>query len=105
MTELDAEDAKLVTLARGAMGRAEAGSGAAVPDQGGPTYCGAPVDLEALKLTALQATVAACASFLRTPRSSSPTDRATWRDRRSWCSSRARIPFRLRLFRRQAEYG
>jgi len=26
MTELDAEDAKLVTLARGAMGRAEAGS-------------------------------------------------------------------------------
>ena len=30
MTELDAEDAKLVVLARGAMGRAEASSGAAV---------------------------------------------------------------------------
>ena len=34
MTELDAEDAKLVMLARGAMGRAEAGSGAAVRDAG-----------------------------------------------------------------------
>ena len=30
MTELDPEDAKLVVLARGAMGRAEAESGAAV---------------------------------------------------------------------------
>jgi hypothetical protein len=35
MTELDAEDAKLVTLARGAMGRAEATSGAAVRDADG----------------------------------------------------------------------
>ena len=42
MTELDAEDAKLVVLARGAMGRAEAGSGAAVRDQDGRTYAGAP---------------------------------------------------------------
>ena len=49
MTELDAEDAKLVTLARGAMGRAEAGSGAAVA-------------LDALTLTALQAAVAAAVS-------------------------------------------
>ena len=32
MTELDPEDAKLVVLARGAMGRAEAPSGAAVRD-------------------------------------------------------------------------
>ena len=47
MTELDAEDAKLVTLARGAMGRAEAGSGAAVRDQDGRTYAGAPVALDA----------------------------------------------------------
>ena len=62
MTELDAEDAKLVTLARGAMGRAEAGSGAAVRDQDGRTYAGAPGDLEALKLTALQAAVAAAVS-------------------------------------------
>ena len=59
MTELDAEDAKLVTLARGAMGRAEAGSGAAVRDQDGRTYAGAPVALDALTLTALQAAVPA----------------------------------------------
>ncbi len=45
MTELDAEDAKLVVLARGAMGRAEAPSGAAVR-----------------QLTALQAAVAAAVS-------------------------------------------
>ena len=55
MTELDAEDAKLVVLARGAMGRAEAGSGAAVRDADGRTYAGAPVALDALQLTALQA--------------------------------------------------
>ena len=48
MTELEAEDAKLVVLARGAMGRAEAGSGAAVRDQDGRTYAGAPVALDAL---------------------------------------------------------
>jgi hypothetical protein len=59
---LDAEDAKLVTLARGAMGRAEAGSGAAVRDLDGRTYAGAPVTLEALRLTALQAAVAAAVS-------------------------------------------
>ena len=46
MTELDAEDAKLVVLARGAMGRAEAASGAAVRDLDGRTYAGAPVALD-----------------------------------------------------------
>ncbi|KUH80488.1 MULTISPECIES: hypothetical protein [unclassified Mycobacterium] len=59
MSELDAEDAKLVTLARGAMGRAEAGSGAAVRDVEGRTYAGAPVALKTLQLTALQVAVAA----------------------------------------------
>jgi cytidine deaminase len=59
---LDAEDAKLVTLARGAMGRAEAASGAAVRDADGRTYAGAPVTLTALTLTALQAAVAAAVS-------------------------------------------
>ena len=44
MTELDAEDAKLVTLARGAMGRAEASSGAAVRDLDGRTYAGCAGD-------------------------------------------------------------
>ena len=57
MTELDAEDAKLVTLARGAMARTESGSGAAVRDLDGRTYAGAPVGLDALSLTALQAAV------------------------------------------------
>jgi hypothetical protein len=59
---LDAEDAKLVVLARGAMARAEAGSGAAVRDLDGRTYAAAPVRLEALTLTALQAAVAAAVS-------------------------------------------
>ena len=59
---LDAEDAKLVVLARGAMGRAEATSGAAVRDVEGRTYAGAPVMLDALSLTALQSAVAAAVS-------------------------------------------
>ncbi|MDX1891255.1 cytidine deaminase [Mycolicibacterium sp. 050158] len=59
---LDGEDAKLVTLARGAMARAEADSGAAVRDLDGRTYAGAPVALAALPLTALQAAVAAAVS-------------------------------------------
>ena len=60
--DLDAEDAKLVVLARGAMARAEAGNGAAVRDVDGRTYAGAPVTLNALSLTALQAAVAAAVS-------------------------------------------
>lgn len=56
------EDAKLVVLARGAMARADASTGAAVRDADGRTYAGAPVDLSALKLTALQAAVAAAVS-------------------------------------------
>lgn len=62
MTELDAEDNKLVVLARGAMARAEAAQGAAVRDLDGRTYAGAPVTLAALTLTALQAAVAAAVS-------------------------------------------
>jgi cytidine deaminase len=60
--ELGDEDAKLVVLARGAMARAGASSGAAVRDAEGRTYAGAPVDLSALRLTALQAAVAAAVS-------------------------------------------
>ncbi|OHV03996.1 cytidine deaminase [Mycobacterium talmoniae] len=59
---LDAEDTKLVVLARGAMGRTESDSGAAVRDLDGRTYAGAPVRLAALTLTALQAAVAAAVS-------------------------------------------
>ena len=62
MSELDAEDAKLVVLARGAMGRTEAPEGAAVRELDGRTYAGAPVRLSALRLTALQAAVAAAIS-------------------------------------------
>jgi cytidine deaminase len=59
---LDAEDAKLVVLARGAMARAGAASGAAVRDLDGRTYAGAPVELAALALTALQTAVATALS-------------------------------------------
>lgn len=62
MSQLDAEDGKLVTLARGAMARAEASAGAAVRDVDGRTYAGAPVALDALRLSALQAAVAAAVS-------------------------------------------
>jgi hypothetical protein len=62
MGEPDAEDAKLVVLARGAMGRAEAPEGAEVRELDGRTYAAAPVRLSALRLTALQAAVAAAIS-------------------------------------------
>jgi hypothetical protein len=59
---LEAEDAKLVVLARGAMARAETTEAAAVRDLDGRTYAGAPVTLSALRLTGLQAAVAAAIS-------------------------------------------
>lgn len=59
MTEdLDPEDAKLVTLARGARGRAGAPAGAAVRDETGRTYSGADVSLPSLTITALALAVA-----------------------------------------------
>ena len=61
-TPLDAEDAKLVTLARGARGRAAAVEGAAVRDTDGRTYAAATVALPSLQLTALQVAVAAAVS-------------------------------------------
>lgn len=59
---LDLEDAKLVVLARSAMARGDAGSGAAVRDVDGRTYAAAPVKLAALQLTALQTAVAMAVS-------------------------------------------
>ena len=53
--ELDAEDPKLVTLARAARARIGAIEGAAVRDQDGRTYAAATVALPSLPLTALQA--------------------------------------------------
>ena len=59
---LDGEDAKLVTLARGAQARAGAAEGAAVRDQDGRTYATATVALPHLALTALQLAVASAAA-------------------------------------------
>lgn len=58
MSELDAEDAKLVTLARGARGRIGASQGAAVRDEMGRTYAGATVERDHLKVSALELAVA-----------------------------------------------
>lgn len=59
MTDLDPEDAKIVTLARAARGRVGAAEGAAVRDTDGRTYVGTTVALPSLALTALQSAVAA----------------------------------------------
>jgi len=56
---MDAEDAKIVTLARAARGRVGAAEGAAVRDTDGRTYVGATVALPSLELSALQVAVAA----------------------------------------------
>jgi hypothetical protein len=57
-TELDEQDAKLVTLARAARARIGAVEGAAVRDGDGRTYAAASVSLPSLTLTALQLSVA-----------------------------------------------
>jgi hypothetical protein len=62
LPELEPEDAKLITLARSARGRTGAPEGAAVRDTDGRTYLAATVDLPSLKLSALQAAVAAAVS-------------------------------------------
>lgn len=58
MTDLDAEDAKLLTLARGARGRITASTGAALRDETGRTYASADVDLPSVQLSALVLVVA-----------------------------------------------
>jgi len=55
---LDPEDAKLVTLARGARARIGARSGASLRDELGRTYSAAEVHLPTLALSALQLAVA-----------------------------------------------
>lgn len=62
VTELDPEDAKLVTLARSAQARGNAAEGAAVRDDMGRTYAAATVTLPSLELSALQAAIAAAVS-------------------------------------------
>lgn len=60
--ELDPEDAKLIVLARATRGRTGASEGAAVRDSNGRTYSAATVALPSLRLSALQAAVAAAVS-------------------------------------------
>ncbi|HVB26628.1 MAG TPA: cytidine deaminase [Mycobacteriales bacterium] len=62
MPELDAENAKLVLLARSARARTGAPEGAAVRDDTGRTYAASTVVLPSLRLSALQAAVAAAVS-------------------------------------------
>jgi hypothetical protein len=62
MPDLDAEDAKLVTLARAARARIGAAEGAAVRDTDGRTYAAASVSLPSLSLSALQLAVANAAA-------------------------------------------
>jgi cytidine deaminase len=59
---VDAEDEKLVTLARSARARTGAAEGAAVRDDMGRTSTAATVALSALSLSALQVAVAAAVS-------------------------------------------
>lgn len=60
--DIGGEDAKLVTLARAARARTGAAEGAAVRDEMGRTYAAVTVDLPSLRLTALQAAIAAAVS-------------------------------------------
>lgn len=61
-TELDPEDTKILVLARSTRARIGAEEGAAVRDTDGRTYAAATVALGSLRLTALQAAVAAAVS-------------------------------------------
>jgi hypothetical protein len=58
----DAEDRKLVTLARSTRARTRAAQGACVRDTDGRTYAAASVDLPSLRLTAVQVAVAMAVS-------------------------------------------
>lgn len=60
--DLPAEDVKLLTLARSARARTGAAQGAAVRDDMGRTYAAAGVELPSLRLSAVQAVVAAAVS-------------------------------------------
>ncbi|WP_193612698.1 cytidine deaminase [Nocardioides lijunqiniae] len=58
MSDLTAEDAKLVTLARATRARTGAAEGAAIRDADGRTYAAATVALPSLAVSALQVCVA-----------------------------------------------
>ena len=58
----DPEDLKIITLARSALARTRAGQGACLRDTDGRTYAGTNVDLDHLRLTAIQVVVAMAVS-------------------------------------------
>ena len=60
--QLDAEDNKLVVLARATRARTGAAEGAALRDLDGRTYAGATVDLPSLRVSALGVCIAMAAS-------------------------------------------
>ena len=60
--ELDAEDLKIVTLARQARARLSVAEGAAVRDEIGRTYAAATVSLSSFQISALRLAVAMAAS-------------------------------------------
>ena len=62
MSQLSAEDLKIVTLARSSRARTGAAEGAAVRDSDGRTYAATTVSLRTLELSAVQAAVAAAVS-------------------------------------------
>lgn len=62
MSDLDPDDAKIVTLARSALARNAAAEGAAVRDDMGRTYAATNVGLPALRLSALHVAVAMAVS-------------------------------------------
>jgi hypothetical protein len=62
MSDLTAEDEKLVTLARSTRARTGAAQGAAVRDTDGRTYVAATIDLPSMQLSALQVAVAMAVS-------------------------------------------
>lgn len=62
MTDLGAQDAKLLTLAKATRARVGSAEGAAVRDSDGRTYAAAPVSLPSLRLSALQVAVAMAVS-------------------------------------------
>lgn len=57
-TGIDPEDTKIITLARSARARNGVPEGAAVRDETGRTYVAGTVELDSLKLSALQTAVA-----------------------------------------------
>ncbi len=111
MSDLSAEDAKLVTLARATRARVGAAEGGAVRDGDGRTYAAASVDLPSLKLSALQVCVAmAVASGSRSLEAAVLLTEAdevrppTWRVLRDFSGHRRRRPPRRPARHRPADH-